>query len=201
MPIQRKVTRSIAKAMFDLYKSETPISQIARTLRISHVTIRKIKARDKWDKRIEDLRHKAQKYADEKAAYSLANELTQINALIPIVLNSLLHRIRNPRACPECSGSGKIFNRNCTFCEGKGSVRILDVNVADFERLVRLKRDTLEVVQPELPAASESKEPVAVDRYAQILDRIDQATNQNIEALGDLIAQDILKQRQRDRSR
>lgn len=197
MPVQRKVTNEIAKAMFELYKQETPIAQLQRTFGISETTIIRIKKRDRWDHRIEEIRRKAQQVADNKAAYTLATELTQINALMPLVLRSLLYQAKRARQCPECKGGGLIDGRACGSCDGKGMVRVLDSSVLDYERLVRLKKDVLEVVQPELPTEPESKEPIP-DRHAELLDKIERAMTINTEELGDLLAEDIIKQRKGD---
>ncbi len=194
MPVQRKVTAEIEAALFKLYQDNKSIRELAQIFRISEPTIKKVKKRRKWDELIEKARNKAAERSADKFAYTLAGELTQINALTPLVVRSLLYQAKQPRQCPECKGTTKVDGHNCNFCDGRGAVRVLDTSVLDYERLVRLKKDVLEVVQPELPTDPVSKEPV-VDRHAELLDKIEKATEVNVEELGDLIAEDILKQR------
>lgn len=195
MPIQRRATPELSAAAFDLYQKDTPILKIARILLVAEPTVRKIKKRDRWDERIAEIRRQAQEKADKKRANSLASELDQINVLIPLSVRGIVAQAKTPRQCPDCKGSRSFKGQECAFCDGKGVVRYLDASIADYDKLVRLKVDVLEHVEPELPTEAPKAEAVT-DKNAELLDKIDKANSTNIEALGDLIAAEVIKRRQ-----
>lgn len=42
---------------------------------------------------------------------------------VTVVQNSILGRVQTQTTCPKCKGKGKIIDRECTTCHGKGRLR------------------------------------------------------------------------------
>ncbi len=199
MPVQRKVTKDIAVAMFKLYEQDTPFAQLSRTFGISEVTISRIKKRDRWDERIEERRQKAQRIADNRASYSMANQLMETNTFIAGVVNNIVLEAKYPRPCPNCSATGKVAGGNCEACQGTGKVRGIKGDLKDYRELVKTKMELLDMVTPEIPLDTPEPTEQKTDRVAAILDKLEQVAQVNLEELGDTIADDIIKQRRGDK--
>ena len=195
MPVQRKVTKEIAAAMFKLYEQDMPIKQIVRTLAISEPTVVRIKKRDRWDERIEAKRKKAQQIADNRSAYSMANQLVEVNTFLAGIVNSIIREAQHPRPCPNCSGSGLVANASCGACTGTGKVTGLHGDLKEYRELVKSKIELLDMVTPEIPVDTPEPTNQKVDRVAAVLDKLEEAAKINLEDLGDVIADDIIKQR------
>ena len=114
-----KLTRGTIDAMFAVYLERQSVEQVAKKCGVSHRTVERYRALERWSDRVEEIRLQAQKQADYGIAQAMADSLRVVRAY--------------KEKFSEAMMAKRLTGR--------------DVRVADFERLVRLEAFVLGAVE------------------------------------------------------
>jgi len=127
--------------LFQLWLKTKSPQKVADLSGITVKTVCRYRKKNNWVKREAQIKEKAQKQTDDKAVYSLKNELSAVNVFI----NAHIQRL------------AKMLQENKLRATPK-----------EFRELVRLKADLLKDVEPEIPVDPE-KDNVAdlIEKFSE----------------------------------
>jgi len=143
------LTEKERSKLFNAWMEFKTVQGVVRKCHVSSTTVNKYRRLDKWREREEDIRRKAHQKADDKVAYTLSKELKATNVFIASLISKIAKFIDDEKLEPD---------------------------MREFRELVRLKKELLEVVEPDLPAEPE------IDKVGELLKKLSEVNLDNLVA-------------------